>query len=125
VDEVEVALALESESRRHVESLSAGEGDLREVAVVDDPYGASHDRLLLAAGFRTLAPRERRIVHLRFYEGLSQTEIAQEVGLSQVQVSRLLRASLERMRCALEGAARPSAPGEIPAHALVQQESGL
>jgi RNA polymerase sigma-B factor len=59
-------------------------------------------RLLLAAGFRTLGERERRILHLRFFAGLSQTEIAREVGLSQIQVSRLIRDSLERMRAALD-----------------------
>ena len=49
--------------------------------------------------------------HLRFFGGLSQVEIATEVGLSQVQVLRLIRASLERMRGAL-GVERPSAAPE-------------
>ena len=40
-------------------------------------------------------------MHLRFFAGLSQDEIAREVGISQVQVSRLIRTSLERMRGAL------------------------
>ena len=57
---------------------------------------------MLAAGFRTLGDRERRILHLRFFAGLSQAEIAREVGLSQIQVSRLIRTSLERLRGALE-----------------------
>lgn len=67
----------------------------------DETYDSSEDRLLLRAGFRALAERERRIMHLRFFAGLSQDEIAQEIGVSQVQVSRLIRASLERMRGAL------------------------
>jgi RNA polymerase sigma-B factor len=45
--------------------------------------------------------RERRIMHLRYFAGLSQDEIARQMGLSQVQVSRLIRASLERLRGAL------------------------
>jgi RNA polymerase sigma-B factor len=45
-----------------------------------------------------LPERERRIVELRFYDQLSQAEIAAMVGVSQMQVSRLLRASFERMR---------------------------
>ena len=61
-------------------------------------YEECDDRLLLAAAFRVLTARQRRILHLRYYAGLSQSEIAREVGLSQVQVSRLIRASLERMR---------------------------
>lgn len=45
-----------------------------------------------------LPPRERRIVELRYIGGLTQSQIAELVGVSQVQVSRLLRASLARMK---------------------------
>lgn len=45
--------------------------------------------------------RERRIIQLRFFDGLSQSQIAAEIGVSQVQISRLLRSSLEKMRCKL------------------------
>lgn len=86
-------------------SLSLVEGQSAELdgaMQVEGAFDTSEERLLLAAGFRTLAERERRILHLRFYAGLSQTEIAREVGLSQIQVSRLIRDSLERMRSALE-----------------------
>jgi RNA polymerase sigma-B factor len=62
----------------------------------------SETRELLRAGLRALSPRERRIVLLRFYRDLSQERIAAEVGLSQVQVSRLLAASLAKMRETLE-----------------------
>ena len=44
------------------------------------------------------APREREIVRLRFYEELSQSEIAERIGISQMHVSRLLRRSFEQMR---------------------------
>lgn len=56
------------------------------------------ERVLLASGLRTLARRERRIVQLRYYGGLSQRRIAAELGLSQVHVSRLLRESLGKLR---------------------------
>jgi RNA polymerase sigma-B factor len=74
--------------------------------LVEGVFDSSDDRLLLAAGFRVLDARQRRIVLLRFFAGLSQAEIARDVGISQIQVSRLIRASLDRMRCALgrEGA---------------------
>lgn len=49
-----------------------------------------------------LPPRERRIVELRYVQGLTQSHIAELVGVSQVQVSRLLRASLAKMRGSLE-----------------------
>jgi RNA polymerase sigma-B factor len=45
-----------------------------------------------------IPPRERRILHMRFVEDLTQTEIAARVGISQMQVSRLLRGSLEELR---------------------------
>jgi RNA polymerase sigma-B factor len=45
-----------------------------------------------------LAPRERRIVELRYMRGLTQSHIAELVGVSQVQVSRLLKASLARLQ---------------------------
>ncbi len=44
-----------------------------------------------------LPDRERTVLHLRFYEELSQSEIADRVGLSQMHVSRILRATLERL----------------------------
>ena len=76
--------------------------EIDEAMQTDGAFDASEERLLLAAGFRALAPRERRILKLRYFAGLSQIEIAREVGLSQIQVSRLIRASLDRMRVALE-----------------------
>ena len=47
---------------------------------------------------RRLPEREQEIVRLRFYEELSQSEIADRVGISQMHVSRLLRRSFEQMR---------------------------
>jgi RNA polymerase sigma-B factor len=66
----------------------------------------SEDRALLADGLRALPSRERRIVHLHYYGGLSQRGIAAELGISQVQVSRLLRESLGKLRLEL---GRPAA----------------
>ena len=56
------------------------------------------DRALLAPGFKVLDDRERMILQLRFFEGLTQSEIAQQVGISQMHVSRLIRRSLEKIR---------------------------
>jgi RNA polymerase sigma-B factor len=50
----------------------------------------------------TLPERERTIVELRFYAGLSQSEIAERVGVSQVHVSRLLRGSLAALQRAAQ-----------------------
>lgn len=56
------------------------------------------ERILIARGLRKLARRERRIVGLRYFGGLSQRRIAAELGLSQVHVSRLLDQSLGKLR---------------------------
>ena len=53
---------------------------------------------MLAPGFRVLDERERKILHLRFFKGLTQSQIAQQVGISQMHVSRLIRRSLEKIR---------------------------
>ena len=50
---------------------------------------------------RDLPERERRIIQLRFFEEKSQQEIAEEIGVSQMHVSRLLRRSFEQMRAIL------------------------
>jgi RNA polymerase sigma-B factor len=56
------------------------------------------ERALIESGLRNLGRRERRIVRLRYFGGMSQRRIAAEVGLSQVHVSRLLRESLGTLR---------------------------
>jgi RNA polymerase sigma-B factor len=53
---------------------------------------------VLAPGFRVLDERERKILHLRFFKGLTQSQIAQQVGISQMHVSRLIRRALEKIR---------------------------
>jgi RNA polymerase sigma-B factor len=59
-------------------------------------YGAANEPAL--AG---ISERDRRILHLRFVEDLTQSEIAERVGVSQMHVSRILRATLERLRAAV------------------------
>lgn len=105
IDEHAVEKVIETERARWTVPFSTADedyGEQRAVAWAEDPFEATDDRLVLAAGFRTLGDRERRILHLRFFAGLSQAEIAREVGLSQIQVSRLIRTSLERLRGTLE-----------------------
>jgi len=64
----------------------------------DEQLTSTPDRVALRSALAELPERERRIVELRFYEGLTQSEIAAKVGTSQVHVSRLLRASLARLQ---------------------------
>jgi RNA polymerase sigma-B factor len=67
-----------------------------------DPIAGVIDRVALTAALRTLPLHERRIVVLSFYGERTQRRIAEDVGLSQIHVSRLLRGALERLRPALE-----------------------
>lgn len=69
---------------------------------LEDFREAVDDRLSLSSALRRLPERERTILRLRFIDGLTQTEIAASVGLSQMYVSRLLRAILERLRQEIE-----------------------
>jgi RNA polymerase sigma-B factor len=61
-------------------------------------YERAMDSQIVEGLLARLPERERQIVRLRFYDQLSQEQIAEAVGVSQMQVSRLLRASFEKMR---------------------------
>lgn len=91
-DEVELALA--SDHARMPCSLVDGEvgaagWDFRE---------ASEARVAVDLAFRRLSERERRVLERRFFDDLSQQDIAGEIGISQVHVSRTIRSALERLR---------------------------
>ena len=104
--EEEVLEALESGRAYSSLSLSqgtGGDGDeeldpLESIGEEEHEYEVSEDRAVLEPGFRALDDRERRILHLRFFEGLTQSEIASRLGISQMHVSRLLAKSLAQLR---------------------------
>ena len=106
VEEEEVLEALETGQAYTTLSLSApAAGDenadldpLESLGEEEVEYEVSENRAVLAPGLRVLDERERRILQLRFFEGLTQSQIAQEVGISQMHVSRLIRRSLEKVR---------------------------
>jgi RNA polymerase sigma-B factor len=79
---------------------STDHGPADRLGELDAGALTSEQRIVLSEMFEALDEREQRIIFLRFYEELSQSEIAAQVGTSQVHVSRLIRASLERMRVA-------------------------
>lgn len=72
------------------------------VGGLDREFGSALDALTVSDLLDTLGPREQRILRLRFYENLSQAEIADRVGLSQMHISRLLRSSFKRLRDRLD-----------------------
>jgi RNA polymerase sigma-B factor len=106
VDEELVVEAIESGRAYSTVSLSTGGGQddegeldpLESLGAEEPQYEVSEDRAMLAPGFRALNERERLIIHLRFFKGLTQSQIAQQVGISQMHVSRLIRRALERIR---------------------------
>src|SRR5436309_8779738 len=117
VTDEEVLEALESGRAYSSLSLSAGtnqdeEGSLdplESIGTEEPRYEISEDMAVLAPGFKALDERERRILHLRFFEGLTQSQIAQHVGISQMHVSRLIRRSLEKIRAEIDLEADPEA----------------
>ncbi len=104
--EEDVLEALESGRAYSPLSLSVGSsgGDddeldpLESIGADDHEYEISEDRAVLEPGMRVLDERERMILRLRFYEGLTQSQIAQQIGISQMHVSRLIRRALEKAR---------------------------
>jgi RNA polymerase sigma-B factor len=106
VEEEQVLEALESGRAYTSVSLSTGSGSdedgeldpLESLGTIEHEYEISEDRAVLAPGFKVLDERERKILHLRFFSGLTQSQIAAEIGISQMHVSRLIRRSLEKIR---------------------------
>jgi RNA polymerase sigma-B factor len=106
VDEEDVIDALDAAhaySTRSIDAIPGGGDQLAEHLSGADPgYDGVDDRWLLAAGLDALDARERRIVELRFFEEMTQSQIAAELGISQMHVSRLLRNALDLMRGSIE-----------------------
>src|SRR3954452_5527990 len=86
----------------------AGEDStLAESLGASDPeLGRAEIRVLLDDAFGVLSDRDREILRLRFEEGMTQTEISERIGVSQMQVSRLIRQALARLRMDIESSAR-------------------
>ena len=110
VDEEEAIDALDSMNAYATRSLHApfeegSDDSLAEKLGADEPgYAEVEDGALVAAGLDALDERERQIVELRFFRELTQSQIASEVGISQMHVSRLLRRALATMRGRIEEA---------------------
>jgi RNA polymerase sigma-B factor len=118
VDETQVRAAREAASSFHALSLDVPAGptgtDAGGVADVlpeedDDPFSAVDDAEWLRAALVDLTDRERLVLRLRFVDALTQSEIAERIGVSQMQVSRILRSTLVRMRGQLEASLESAA----------------
>ncbi len=103
VPKSEVVFALESISEpiSIYEPVYSNSGD---VLYMLDQLGDSSsdeswiDELMLREAIMMLSDREKNILYLRFYQGKTQVEVAQEIGISQAQVSRLEKSALTRIK---------------------------
>lgn len=68
----------------------------------DEGYNITLDRLTLATALDTLPEREKKILQLRYYQSMSQRQTAEIIEISQMHVSRLERAALNKLRMALQ-----------------------
>jgi RNA polymerase sigma-B factor len=108
IGEDDVLEALDALQAYTTDSLDAPVGDATSTAAEafgseDRSFEVSEEWLSVAPALRDLPERERKILYLRFFEGRTQTEIAEELGISQMHVSRLVSQSLERLREATGG----------------------
>jgi RNA polymerase sigma-B factor len=108
----DVLEAMEAGTAHHTRSIDAVQGDqdeddgraLADVLGRTEPgfeaveYGAA-----IAPDIARLSERDRRILHMRFVEDRTQSEIAKEIGVSQMHVSRILRSTLQRLRERISG----------------------
>jgi len=73
----------------------------------DPELGRAEIRVLIDDAMDVLSDRDREILRLRFEQDMTQTEISRVIGVSQMQVSRLIRQSLARLRMDIESSASP------------------
>jgi len=86
---------------RVAELVDGQNGEFDRDGEVERGYELGEDRIALAGGFHVLDPRERLLLRLAYFEGLSQVQIARRVGISQIHVSRLTRRALAKLRGAI------------------------
>jgi RNA polymerase sigma-B factor len=104
VEEEDVVDALDSTNAYSTRSLQApfedGEDEYLadKLGTTDAGYAAVEDSSLVEVGLSALDEREQQIVRMRFFEEMTQSQIAAKIGISQMHVSRLLRRALATMR---------------------------
>jgi RNA polymerase sigma-B factor len=99
----EVVEAMDTAHAYNTTSLDAptdeeGTTSLQRVGREDESFELLESWTAVAPALRRLPERERRILYLRFFRGLTQTQIAQDLGISQMHVSRLLSRTLRELR---------------------------
>jgi RNA polymerase sigma-B factor len=109
LEESEVVETLQADRARRTTSLdlptTRGEDDSPPMVetLASEELGFERAESELASRDAQLRPKEREALHLRFHEGLTQREIGARIGVSQMQVSRLLRSALGKLLVAVRG----------------------
>ncbi len=106
IEEEDVLEALEASGAYRATSLSTPRGNEDEagetlgdtVGTAEEGFGLAENRATLEQLMRAVTPREREVLRLRFAEDLTQAEIGERIGVSQMQVSRIIRQSIARLR---------------------------
>jgi RNA polymerase sigma-B factor len=120
--EEDVAIAVNAWHAHQPESLDApwatGEDERRPlvdtIGAVDERFEAVTDRHVLQQLLAALPARQQRILAMRFYAEMTQAEIAVQVGVSQMQISRLLVLTLTQLRIAMVAAPPPRSTRQTP-----------
>lgn len=102
----EVLEAMESSSAYSSVSLEAPSGAddddtpsvIDRYATEDSDLAFTDDRIIIEEALASFSPRERDVIEMRFLKGMTQIEIAEKLGISQVQVSRLLCRTLKKIQ---------------------------
>jgi RNA polymerase sigma-B factor len=102
----EVLATIQSQDARRTRSLDEPMGEditlADSIGARDPEIGLAEMRVLLDGAFDVLSERDQEVLRLRFAEDLTQTEISSRVGVSQMQVSRIIRQALARLRADIE-----------------------
>lgn len=105
----EVLEAMEASSAYNSVPLDTPTGDDEEAPALIDRYDShdtsfadSENRMVLDSIIKDFSPREQEVIRMRYEQGLTQVEIAEKLGVSQVQVSRLLRRTLQKVHTKLD-----------------------
>ncbi|CAL9642819.1 SigB/SigF/SigG family RNA polymerase sigma factor [Streptomyces sp. MD20-1-1] len=107
---VEGQIAANGYNSSSLDAALTGDGPEHGEAVLADFIGVEEERLALVEDFHTLAPlmaelsdRDREILHMRFVEEITQAEIGERLGCSQMHVSRLIKRIIARLRAGMLG----------------------
>ena len=112
---VEGLQALRAYETAPLEASTDGEDETGGIVSVlgseDDGYKQVEDRVLLESALETLSERKRLILRMRFQQELTQSQIAERIGCSQMQVSRVLSSTLGELRETIGSGAGPAGAG--------------